>query len=185
MMRQTTTAFSVFLAVALFAAPASTQQIGTELRVGAAVGNYTGTDAGLDLVPAPSFAATVELGLTRSLGFYAGINRSSFGCNEALCATQDVLLTSQGVTAGGRYALGPGWVRAGLAFLQLQVDSDVDTETADFGIGWDLGAGLDFPVGRGFRVRPGITYVRHSAVTPTEDGHAAILAFEVGVAMRF
>ncbi|MFO7892920.1 MAG: outer membrane beta-barrel protein [Longimicrobiales bacterium] len=185
MMRHTTTALYVLLAVALFAAPGHAQRTSVELRVGAAIGNYSGTDAGLELVPAPSFAATVGLGLTESAGLYAGINRSSFGCDEALCATRDVLLTSQGVTAGGRYAVGPGWVRAGLAFQQLRVDSDVDTDTADFGVGWDLAAGLDFPVGRGFRVRPGVTYLRHAAVTRTEDGHAALLAFEVGVAMRF
>ncbi len=185
MRRYTTAALCVILGAALFAAPGHAQRVAVELRAGAAVGNYSGTDAGLELVPAPSFAFTAELGLTESLGLYAGINRSSFGCDEALCATQDVLLTSQGVAAGGRASLGPGWVRAGVALQQLEIDSDVDTETADFGIGWDLAVGLDFPMGRSFRVRPGVTYLRHSAVTPTEDGHAAILAFEVGVAMRF
>ena len=171
--------------VALGAVPAAGQGVSVELRVGAAVGNYTGTGAGLDLVPAPSFAAVGELALTESLSGYLGINRSAFGCDEALCVGRDMSLSSQGVTIGARYALGMLWARGGLALQVLRVSSDAETSTSDPGVGWDLGAGVEIPVGRGFLVRPGVTYLRHNAPIGADSGHVTALAAEIGVAMRF
>ena len=173
------------LAAALAASPAAGQDLSLELRAGAAVGNYTGTGAGLDLVPAPSFAAVGELALTEALSGYIGINRSAFGCDEGLCVGRDMSLSSQGVTVGARYATGALWARAGLALQVLRVASDAEISTSDPGVGWDLGAGAEIPVGRGFLIRPGVTYLRHNAPIGADAGHVAVLALEVGVAMRF
>lgn len=180
--RRVVTYLLVLLAVGVVAAPASAQGVTVELRAGAAVGNYTETDAGLDIVPAPSFAAVAELRLTESVAGYAGLTRSAFGCEEALCANRDMSLASQGLVVGARYAPGVLWARAGLVAQVLRISSDVRTETRDPGIGWDVGGGLDVPVGRGFRVRPGITYLRHGVPTADGDEHVALLAVEVGVA---
>ncbi len=169
------------LAALAAAAPAGAQQWAVEVRGGGAVGSYTATDAGLDVVPQLSFGATVERRLMPMLSAYVGFSRSAFGCEEGLCTGRDVTLTSQAITVGGRYALGPVWGRAGLAMGTLQVASDAQTETHDMALGWDLAAGASVPLAPGFSVRPGITYVRHGA----GDGHVALLAAEVGVVMRF
>lgn len=180
-------AVGALLAAALLvgAAPVSAQRFAVELRAGAAVGNYTATQAGLDLLPAPAFGATVEARLTPSVAAYAGITRSSFGCEEGFCVNRDVVLTSQGAVLGVRWAPGLLWARAGLAVQSLSVASIAPDETSDLGIGWDLGAGVEVPVGRAFRIRPGITYLRHGAATSDGDGHVALLALELGVARRF
>lgn len=180
-MRRRATGVLLGLAALAAAAPAGAQQWAVEVRGGGAVGSYTGTDAGLDVVPRLSFGATVERVLLPSLSAYVGVARSSFGCDEALCTGQNVTLTSQGLTLGGRYMLGVAWVRAGLAMETLRVESDAASETPDPGLGWDLAAGAEIPVGGGFMVRPGLTYVRHGA----GEGHVALLAAEVGVAMGF
>ena len=165
--------------------PAAAQRYTVELRGGAAIGNYTETGAGLDIAPGPSFAATAELRFTELVSAYAGINRSSFGCEEGLCTGGDVTLVSQGATAGVRLTRGRLWGRVGAAVQVLRQESDVRTVTSDPGIGWDLAAGVEVPVGRGFLVRPGLTWLRHQTPDDTIDGHASVLALEVSVAMRF
>ena len=167
------------------AAPAAAQRFAAELRGGAAIGNYTETGAGLDLVPGPSLAVTVELRFTELFSAYAGINRSGFGCNEGICTGRDVSLTSQGATVGARLTRGLFWGRAGVAVQALRQSSDVATETSDPGIGWDLAGGVEVPVGRGFLLRPGLTYLRHQVPIDDVDAHAALLAVEVGIARRF
>lgn len=175
----------VFAVLVATAAPAAAQRFAVELRAGGAVGNYSETQAGLDLVPGLSFAATAELRLTDLVSAYAGINRSGFGCDEGFCTGRDVSLASQGATAGVRLTRGLFWGRAGLAVQMLRQSSDVQTETSDPGVGWDLAAGVEIPAGRGFLIRPGLTYVRHQVPIDDVDAHAALLALEVGVARRF
>lgn len=176
----------ILLAAALFvagaASPAAGQRLDLELRAGGAVGNYTATDAGLEFVPGPSFGALVEVGLTGPVSGYVGFTRSTFGCDEALCTGRDVTLTSQGLVLGARWTEGLFWGRAGLSLQALNVTSEVQDETSDPGIGWDLGVGAQIPLGRGVRLRPGLSYLRHDAPTDV-DGHVAVLGLEIGVAV--
>lgn len=177
----------LLLAAALVAvgavSPASGQRFGMELKAGGAVGNYTETDAGLEFVPGPSFGVLVEARLTGPVSGYAGFTRSTFGCKEAFCEGRDVTFTSQGLILGARWTHGLVWGRAGLALQALQITSDARNETSDPGVGWDLGAGAQIPLGRGIRLRPGLTYLRHGAATDDADGHVAVLALEIGVAV--
>ena len=170
---------------AMAARSAAAQRYTVELRGGAAIGNYTDTGAGLDVVPGPSFAATAELRFTELVSVYAGINRSTFGCEEGLCTGRDVTLVSQGATAGVRLTRGGLWGRVGAAVQVLRQESDVQTVTSDPGVGWELAAGAEVPVGRGFLVRPGLTWLRHQTPDENIEGHASVLALEAGVAMRF
>lgn len=170
---------------AVAAEPAAAQRYTVELRGGAAVGNYTDTGAGLDVAPGPSFAATAELRFTELVSAYAGFNRTAFGCDEGLCIGRDVTLVSQGATAGVRLTRGALWGRVGAAVQVLRQESDAQTVTSDPGIGWDLAGGVELPVGRGFVIRPGLTWLRHQAPDEDIDAHASVLALEVGVAMRF
>lgn len=175
----------LLVVAAAWASPASAQRYTVELKAGAAVGNYTDTGAGLELLPRPSFGALVDVAVSERFTGYLGVTRSSFGCEEGFCATRDHSFTSQGLIAGARFAPGLFWGRAGLAVQWLRVTSDAVAETRGPGVGWDLAAGVEVPVGRGFVIRPGLTYLRHGAATDTSAEHVAVLALEVGVAMRF
>lgn len=178
------------LAVALvFTAPATAgaQQLKAELKAGAAVGNYTDTHAGLDVLPQPTYGALLELWPTETLAAYVGFTRASFGCREGFCTDRDVSLTSQGLVAGGRWApdlpLGP-WVRGGVALQGLDIQATGADERVNPGLGFELGGGIDFPVGGTFRIRPGLTWLRHQASTTLGNGHVALLALEIGAAVE-
>lgn len=171
------------LAVVTIPASAGAQALRVELNGGAAIGNYTSSEAGLDVLPRPAYGVLVELWPTATLAGYAGFTRSTFGCNEGFCTDRDVSMTSQGVVVGARWAPGLPWVRAGLAVQGLTVQGEGGDDTADPGLGVEVAAGLDLPVWGQFRVRPGIRYLRHDASTDLGDGHVAMLALMVGVSM--
>lgn len=57
------------------------------------------------------------------------------------------------------------------------------SDTTDPGIGFEAGAGLAFALGQRFQIRPGFSYLRHAASSDTADGHSAVMAFHVGLAM--
>lgn len=171
-------------AVALVVRPAaaSAQRFAIELGAGAAIGTYSESGAGLETVPGPAFEALLQAALTESVAAYAGFSRASFGCDEGFCTDRDVTFTSQGLVVGARWSQGLPWVRAGLALQALDVDARSASESADVGLGWDLGAGLEVGVS-GVRFRPGLVYRRHRAETGLGGGHVAILLAQVGVAI--
>lgn len=180
---------STGLALAATASPASAQKVLVELRGGAAVGRYTATDAGLELLPRPSYGLTVQYRALETLSAYATFSRMSFGCEEGLCTDRDVSLTSQGLSVGGRWEpavpwqQARPWVRAGVGIFSLDVDARGGSESVDPGPGFEAGAGLEFRLGERFRIRPGISYLRHATSTDTEDGHATVLAAHIGFAI--
>lgn len=171
-------------AALLVPAGAASQRIAVEVAGGAAVGNYTATDAGLELRPGPSLGARIDIAATPSLGGYGGYIRSTFGCDEAFCTNRDVSITSQGPVVGARWHGGAFWARGGLAWQSLDVQATGGGEDeTEAGAGFELAGGLDFGLGSRFRVRPGLRWLRHQASTPDREDHVAILAFEVGLAV--
>lgn len=175
-------AVAALVTLVMLSAPArsAAQDLRVELRAGAAVGNYSETDAGLEIVPGPTFGALVELWPTETLAAYLGVSRASFGCEEALCTGQEVSLTSQGMAVGGRWSPGLPWVRAGIALHTLDIRATKMDDSSDPGLGFDLAAGLDIPVWGALRVRPGLTYLRHATSTDQGDGHVGLFALEIG-----
>ena len=166
--------------------PAAAQALTAELRAGGAVGNYSESGAGLELVPGPSFGAQVELEVVEDVSAYAAFNRSTFGCEEGFCTDLDVSMTSQGFTLGARWSPWLAWVRAGLALEGLDVETEGEgTTSSDPGLGLDLGAGLSLDLGRRMELRPGVAYRRHAASDATGDGHVAVVTGELGFAVRF
>ena len=159
-------------------------RLGLELRGGVAVGNYTDSDAGLDLAPRPSFGATVEVVATESLAGYLAFDRSSFGCTEGICTNRDLTFTSQGFAAGVRWSSGLPWVRAGALYHTLDVRGAGAGESPDAGVGFEVAAGVDLPLWQAARIRPGVVYRRHQAGSDGVEAHVALLAVEVGVAVR-
>lgn len=164
-------------------APAAAQELVVELRGGAAVGSYTGTGAGLDPLPEAAFGGTIEYWPAPWGAAYVSFTRASFGCEDGFCTDRDVTLTSQGLVVGGRWARGALWARGGLALHGLRIQArDVDVRL-DQAPGLELGAGLELPLG-GALLRPGLTYLRHGAEDAGVAGHAAVLAAQLGVAVR-
>lgn len=163
---------------------ACAQNVSVELRGGAAIGNYSESGAGLEWAPEPSFAAEAQLGVRPDLSLYGGFTRSTFGCDEGFCTGLDATLTAQGITVGGRWTPGLPWVRAGLAWQSLDLDATSGGASGGMGFGFDVGAGVDLGLGRLFRLRPGLSYRRVGSSLDGEDGHFALLALELGVAVR-
>lgn len=164
-------------------ARAVAQAVRAELSAGVAVGNYTSSEAGLDLLPRPAFGALVEVWPARTLAGYVGFTRSTFGCNEGFCTGRDVSMTSQGLVAGARWSPGIPWARVGLAVQGLTIRGGGSDESSDVGLGVEAAVGVELPAWRQFRLRPGVRYLRHNASTNMGEGHVALLALDVGVAM--
>lgn len=164
------------------AAPLTAQTVRVELRAGAAVGNLSEADAGLDILPEPAYAAVLEVEPVADLAGYVGFTRSSFGCEEGFCEGRDVTVTSQGLVLGGRWSPRWVWLRAGLAYQGVDVEGEGASDSGDAGLGVDLGAGVALDIGRGVELRPGITYLRHQANTDLGDGHVALLTLQIGFA---
>ncbi|MFW6331325.1 MAG: hypothetical protein ACOC3J_06335, partial [Gemmatimonadota bacterium] len=130
-----------------------------------------------------ALAALVEVRPVDWLAGYAGFTRASFGCEEGFCADRDVSLTSQGLVLGARWLPGTIWARAGLALQALDVDARGADDRFDPGLGFELAGGVELDLGRSWRLRPGVTYLRHAASTDLGDGHVGLYALEVGVAV--
>ena len=184
-MKQTMRSLALAAAVALAAAPAAAQ-VSVEVRAGGAVGSHEAAFSGLDVVPGPVVAAAVEVGLTRAVSAWAGVSRVAFGCNEGLCAEQDVTFASQGVAAGVRLHLPRlPWVRAGLLYHAVAGDGAGGSETADAGPGVELGAGGTLRLRDRLTLLPGVVYRRHTSTAAGEDGTTATLGAEVGLRYTF
>lgn len=167
---------------AALASPASGQELTLELAAGAAVGNLTEAEAGLELVPGPALGAIVDVGVAPGLAAYLGYTRSSFGCEEGFCAGRDATVTSHGAVAGARWGRGLPWARAGLALQSARVDALGSEEGGrDFGLGFEAAAGVELEVA-GVRVRPGVRWLRHDASTAQGDAHVTVLELAVGIA---
>ncbi|MEJ2503389.1 MAG: hypothetical protein P8177_08780 [Gemmatimonadota bacterium] len=177
------TALAIGAALAA-AGTAGAQALTVELRAGAAIGNYSETEAGLETVPGLALAGQVEAAVSGSVAAYAAFTRATFGCEDGFCTGRDVTLTSQGLTAGVRWTPWWAWARAGLAYQWLDLEAGGEDPThADPGLGFDLGVGLAFDLPGRVELRPGVTYRRHAANTEDGDGTAAVLAAEIGVAV--
>jgi hypothetical protein len=172
-------------AAATGAAGAAGQGIQAELRGGAAIGNYSESGAGLETIAGLALAGQVEVPVAEDLSAYAAFTRATFGCEEGFCTDRDVTLTSQGLAAGVRWSPRWVWARAGLAYQWLSLETAGEgTTDADPGFGFDLGAGAAFQLSGQVELRPGVTYRRHAASTEDGDGTVAVLAAEMGVAVR-
>jgi opacity protein-like surface antigen len=172
-------------AAAAMAVPAAAQRgIAVEVRGGAAAGNFAEAATDFEVVPAPSFGATVSYAATRRVAVYAGYSRSSFGCESGFCAGNEVTFTSQGFDAGVRLsfpvAAGP-WARLGVVSHSLDADGGTADGEAASGVGFELGGGVELPLGRRLSVTPGVRYVRYGAAN--EDG-VAMLVGDVGLMIR-
>jgi hypothetical protein len=173
-------------AAAVLAAPAQAQlrNLAVEVRGGAAAGNYARAASDFELLPQPSFGATLSYAATEMIAVYAGYSRNSFGCETGFCDGRDVSFTSQGVDAGVRLSLpvvaGP-WVSAGIVSHSLEADANGTGAEDASGFGFSAGGGVELRLGRRLSVTPGVRYVRYGAA---DDDGVAMLVGDVGLRIR-
>lgn len=76
------------------------------------------------------------------------------------------------------------WIRAGI----VAHDLDAETLTDETKAGWEVGAGLGFPVARGLTLTPGLTWTRYQHGSGAADGELLRVRYvraDVGLRLRF
>lgn len=153
----------------------------------------------------PGFGVNATYNFTPMLGVYAGYSRFSFGVDTGdvdFGGTDfDPRYITSGFNGGLRAGLAPmgglsPWVRGGVVYHKLSVDlgnnelnefCDNDCDT-DYALGFEVGGGLDFPLGQVISITPGVRYVRFSP-DPTDGGsgelNVSYLAADIGLRFRF
>ena len=170
----------VGLGVLLVRGPAA-GQTNLELGSGIAVGSHTGTAAGLDIAPAPSFQALILRQMKPGLSVYGGYVRTAFGCTEGFCLDRDLTVVGNHVALGVEMRRGSPGLRLGLLFGSTEVGTE--GESPDAGPGLHAGGGFTIGSGR-VRFLPGVSYRWLSADTPSSSDHAVALSLDLGVRIR-
>lgn len=156
--------------------------ISFELRAGA--GLPMGDMADADLKTGFGGELTASYSVIPMMDVYAGFNWYRF---DADSEDVDVSNTDAGYALGARIsppfvpALSP-WVRVGGVYDKVETSSDAGDFSTDHGFGWEVGAGVSFPVGGMFAVTPGVRYRAFSPeVEGAEAGDVTYMAVELGI----
>ena len=113
-------------------------------------------------------------------------SRLSFGVE----GEGDASLIDSGLDAGLRYtlpvvaSLAP-YVRGGLVYHQLEIDTQGGELSTDHGLGFDIGGGLAFPLSPRLSIQPSISYVAYSAGVENVDVDVSYLTLGAGLGYRF
>lgn len=140
--------------------------IAVEVRGGAA---FPTGDFGDGLNTGYTFGGNATLGVSPLLGVYAGYSYNSFGVDDAGDVLgEELRINDRGFDAGVRasvptlaVSLSP-WVRAGLVYHDIEVNGDGGDFSSDSELGFEVGAGLEFPLGLLVSVTPGVSYTHYS-----------------------
>jgi opacity protein-like surface antigen len=137
------------------------------------------------------FTASAALQLVPGFGVYGSYGRTEFSIDGA--DDSDVL--DQGFGAGLTAALGGGlagratpYIGAGLLFHELEVN---DQEVGDAQMGFEVGAGIAFPLGRSVRITPAVGYRQYKVENTTlggvldDDFNVSYLTAGVGLNIAF
>lgn len=199
-MKRTTLGMIAMIAALGVAGQAEAQMgtlpISAEVRggFGFPMGNF-GDDARYDAQVGPGFEASLGLGLTSMLGVYAGFDWFEFGVPSTLA--NDAKYTDSGLNAGamlnlsGMAPMGP-WVRGGVVWHKLSSSGNavgVDfSRSSDRSLGFEVGAGLSFPLGMVISVTPGVRYVSYNPQfngSTSDNSNVSYLIGDVGLRFGF
>jgi opacity protein-like surface antigen len=116
-----------------------------------------------------------------ALDIYAGYSWQRFGVDDAEFDDVDVDLDDSGFALGARLFV-PGmatlspWVRGGVIFHQLKVSGSEGgfsaSFTSDRTVGFEVGAGLAFPVAPNFAITPAVLFRTYEPEFEGESGDA-------------
>ncbi|WP_420635141.1 hypothetical protein [Candidatus Palauibacter sp.] len=146
------------------------------------VGNHTSTAAGLDWVPELSYEIRVARQLRPEVALTAGFVRTAFGCEEGFCRGSEPTVTGNHATLGAEWSWAWLWGRAGALYGTTRVGTAGEAPEAGFGL--EAGAGIRIRFGR-LRVRPGVSWRRLSADTPSRADHAVAVGVDLGIGLEF
>jgi hypothetical protein len=139
----------------------------------------TGLGLGLALGGAYNF--------TPSLAVYAGFSRLSFGVEGG----GDLDLVDSGLNAGLRYTLPVvgrtlvPYLRGGLVYHQLSIDTPFGRSSSDYGLGFDIGGGLAVPLSPRFSLQPSVSYVAYSPNIDGRSSNVSYFTMGAGLGYRF
>jgi opacity protein-like surface antigen len=118
------------------------------------------------------FTASAALQLVPGFGVYGSYGRTEFSVD----GSDDTDVLDQGFGAGLTASLGGGlagratpYIGAGLLFHELELN---DEEVGDAQMGFEVGAGIAFPLGRSVRVTPAVGYRQYKVENTTLAGLA-------------
>ncbi len=120
---------------------------------------------------------TGELALTPMLGVYAGYSYTGFELD-----TGDETLDQTGADAGIRASLGYGrsmtpFLKGGVVYHKLETDF----AEGESKLGFEVGGGVDYPLGNVLSVTPAVSYLR----IPGDEGEVDLSQVRLGVGLRF
>lgn len=189
------------LITALAAAPATADaQVSLPIQIGLSGGAAfpTGELGRNDAVGTGwGFEVNGVLDVASALGIYAAYDRYAFEIEQGGVfgiggAAGDVV--DQGFAGGvmltvpsAGLGLGP-WIRGGAVYNTLQFDYDnfEDDPESDPGLGFEVGAGLDFPLGFVASMTPSVRYRSYEPdFGGTDDPDVSYVVGELGLTFRF
>ena len=172
----------IVASASLFAAGDASAQMSAEVRFGLTYADHSAAQAGLDLLPQPSFEAGVRRQVRPGLAVTAGFAHTPFGCDDESCHGRPRSVRGNHASVGVEGSWRWFWVRAGALAGFVRVGSD-DSSSSKFGLGLQAGGGVRFDFGR-LQLAPGFTYRRFAAGTREEPGHVTAIGFDLGVGFR-
>jgi opacity protein-like surface antigen len=181
--------------LALSAGIANAQLFYAGVRVGAGIptGKFAAEDGTILTGATPGLGYGLDAGIGAGpLGFYAGYDRIQFGCAGASCADGGKWKL-EGYSAGVRagvplFPLLKPWAKAGLTYNDMTGSfpgSSDSAATTEKGVGYELGAGVDIPIVRGFfNLTPQVRYIRQNLEVSGVKRPANYYTFDIGLRLR-
>jgi len=147
----------------------------------------------LNLETGLAASASVSLSITPQIAVYGGYAWNQFIESGATTVGEDVHLTDRGFSAGVRLGLPASssafspWIKGGAVMghkLRHNFESGHSSDT-DGDLGFEVGGGLDFALGRQVSFSPGVTYTRFALkdALPGDD-KVQHVAVDVGLRIR-
>jgi hypothetical protein len=142
----------------------TTRKFGLELRPGASLATQKLGDA--ELKPGLGFEFLLEYNVMKNAAIYAGWGWNKFASDGQSFAGVDVDFEETGYVFGLRYTwllndndLGL-FAKAGGIYNHIEMENENGDIMGDsgHGWGWQAEAGVDIPLGSGWKLRPGLKY---------------------------
>lgn len=134
-----------------------------------------------------SYEITGIANVAPGLGVYAGYSQTDFELKDQAINGN---ATDRGVHAGlrasvpGALPFGP-WVRGGVVYNELNRDALGVRSTSERELGYEVGGGLEFPLGHRVSVTPGATFVSTDRDTATGgDDNINYVRADIGLRVR-
>ncbi len=126
---------------------------------------------------------------TPILGVYAGYTFNSFGVDEDEAGIEDVSVNDKGFDAGLRASFaGMGgftpFLKGGLVFHEIEFDVDGESVSTDSHLGFEIGGGVEIPLGPRMSFTPGVSFTSYSLDDDELEEELDVTHIKVDVGLR-